>query len=180
MALVVEDGTGLTTANAYVNVAFVDAYHQLRCNEGWSGNTSAKEAAIIRATEWIDRTFDFMGDIKNQGDTASSLDKQALAWPRSQVFHSDGYLVDTDSLPVELQNACAEVALVAIVHGNLDPVVVGPRVQQGTERVGRVAQTRTFGAAGAGARVEIPIAHQIMKPFLARGGAHGESGLVRT
>lgn len=179
MALVVEDGTGLTNANAYVDVDTVDAYHVLRCNKGWSGSTEAKDAAIVRATEWIDRTFDFMGEIKNAGDSASSLDIQALAWPRNQVFHEEGYLVDPDSLPIQVVNAAAEVALVALT-GVLDPSVRGPLVRSMTERVGRVTQTRSLTAAGQAEQVDIPTVYLILKPLLARGGAGGHSGLVRT
>ena len=48
MALVVEDGTGITNANAYVSVAEADSYFQARNNASWSArNTHDKEKAIL-------------------------------------------------------------------------------------------------------------------------------------
>ncbi len=179
MTLVLETGAGLTNANTYLLVTVADAYHTLRCNAGWSGDADVKEAALIRATEWIDRTFDFMGEIKNAGDSGSNLNIQALAWPRSQVFHEDNYLIDPDTLPTQVVDATAEAALAALL-GPFDPVLKGPRVGSLTEQVGRISQTRSFTASGQEARIQVPTAYLILKPLLARGGAHGHSGLVRT
>lgn len=170
MALVVEDGTGLATANAYIAVAFADGYHKDRCNDGWRGPASKKEAAIIRATEWIDRHFDFQGGI--------AKDTQALAWPREEVTDEEARLVDSQSVPVQVQRACAEVALVAL-ENDLQPTVTGGRVDSTSESVGRVSITTNFAGGGAAQGVEIPIARSILDPLLARGAAFGPALLNR-
>ena len=50
MALVVEDGTGLATANSYATVATADAYHALRGNSTWVGISTEKEVRTFTVT----------------------------------------------------------------------------------------------------------------------------------
>jgi hypothetical protein len=61
MALVIEDGSGVASANANANEAFVLAYLTDRGREnenGWTAATSAvKQAAIIAATDYIEQKF---------------------------------------------------------------------------------------------------------------------------
>ena len=178
--LIVEDGTGLPNATGYVSVSFVNVYHQERCNSGWSAADDVKQAAIIKASEYIDRTYDFQGDRKNTGEPSSSTPLQALAWPRDDVVHADGFLVDPDAVPVEVQRATAELALVLLTDA-LDPAVRGGRVSSSTEAVGRVSRTRTFGSPGlASNRTEVPVATAILRPLLGRGASGGYANLVRT
>lgn len=177
MALVVEDGTGLVNANAYVDVAFADAYHRERCSDGWRGPTSKKEAAIIRATEWIDLTFDFVGDRVNQGDPNGSTSPQALAWPRAGVFHADGFFVQDDEVPEAVKRATAEAALAALTV-DFFPTVEGGRESLRTERVGRVSVTSDFGGGGPDAQPSVTAASAILRP-LSVGGGFGASRLNR-
>jgi hypothetical protein len=121
MALVVEDGTGLVTANAYIAQAFADTYHTDRLQTQWSdATTPEKEAAIIRATDYIDKRFGrrFIG-FRGKGT-------QALEWPRTGALDDDGYLVS--GLPTALEKACAEYALRAWIYKTLapDPLSVIP------------------------------------------------------
>ena len=74
MALVVEDGTGLSTAESYISVADADTYHSDRGNALWTGTDAVKEEALRQATEYLDATYDWKGSI--------SLTTQALNWPR--------------------------------------------------------------------------------------------------
>lgn len=179
MALTVEDGTGLSTANAYISRSFADTYHRDRGNTAWTGGASDKEQAIIRATEWIDRTFDFQGARVNVGDPdASSIPPQALAWPREGVWHSDGIFVAEDAVPVEVQRATAEAALVAL-GVDLEPAATEPRVTRRDEQVGSVRLAEDF--AGSGSEVvEIPKVAAILRPLLASGASFGSSTLNRT
>ena len=56
--LIVEDGTGLANANAYVSVEFADEYFSARGNQTWVGLGSAdKEAAIIKATDYLEAVY---------------------------------------------------------------------------------------------------------------------------
>lgn len=115
MALTVTPGD--PDADAYASVEAVDAYHTARGNAAWEGTEAAKEAAIRRATAWIDGRYrqSFPG-------YRASGRLQALEWPRSDVTDPDGYGVAADAIPVEIVNATAEAALREIATpGSLSP-----------------------------------------------------------
>lgn len=103
MSIVVEDGTGLTTAETYVSVADADAYHTAYGNTGWTGTDAVKEIALRRAAQYIDARYAFRG----QRITSN----QALEWPRVS-YEPDGR---TESWPpTRLVHACCEAALRAL------------------------------------------------------------------
>lgn len=75
MAFLVEDGTGLTDATAYISVADADAYFSDVTNSNWSAaSTSEKENAIIKATRYMEKRF----GARWKGIIASST--QGLSW----------------------------------------------------------------------------------------------------
>lgn len=118
MAITVETGSGLSGADAYVSVAFVDAYHVARGNSAlWDGfDTAAKETFVVRATDYIDKRFGrrFRGWKKSRA--------QALEWPRNSAFDDDEYALSAeDDVPRNLEKACAEYALRAALVGVLIP-----------------------------------------------------------
>ena len=96
---------GSATANAYVTLAVADQYHEDRPAVGttWSGATDAvKNAAILFATKLMDALWDWTGNAVDG--------TQALTWPRSGMVDRNGYAIDTDVIPTELQCATAEYA----------------------------------------------------------------------
>lgn len=114
MALLAEDGTGLAGANGYVTVAYVTAHHQGRGRTDWvTANTVQKEAAIVRATDYLDKRFGrrFLG-------TRLRRD-QGLAWPRLGAYDHDEWVLD--GVPPQLAKATAEYALIALRQGELEP-----------------------------------------------------------
>jgi len=176
MALIVEDGTGLPTANAYISVEFADTYHSDFCQPEWGGVVSAKEAAIRKATDYVDRHFDFLGDRVVIGDGVNSIPPQALSWPREGVIHPEGYVVDPAAVPVEVQRATAELALV-ILTTDLEPTVEGGFVRSTTEQVGRVSTQLNY--AGSSGAPEVPIVHSILRPLLSASGGFGTARILR-
>lgn len=108
MALVVETGSGSPTAESYLSVAECDSYHTAFGNTGWTGTTSAKEIALRHGTQYLDARFN--GNWRG----TRKLETQGLAWPRYDVTDSDGWYVDSDSLPLKLKQATAELALTAL------------------------------------------------------------------
>jgi hypothetical protein len=116
MALVVEDGTGLPTANSYVTIAECDAYHVDRANTSWgTALTAAKTAALMKATMYID------GKYFNRFTGYKGSVSQALQWPRMEAIESGVYILPdgvSDSLlsgiPVALKQATYEAALLAL------------------------------------------------------------------
>src|SRR5689334_14898370 len=63
LTLVKENGTGLSNANSYANVADCDAYHEghLWASTWTSAITATKEAALVLATRLIDANVQFNG-----------------------------------------------------------------------------------------------------------------------
>lgn len=120
MTLTVETGSGIPDADAFADVAFVDAWHAARANAAWAGTDDAKEAAIRRATAWLSGAFGWVG--RRRVGRA-----QALAWPRSGAVDGDGWSVPYDEVPDEVRQATAEAALRELVApGSLAPdVTVG-------------------------------------------------------
>lgn len=105
MALVVEDGTGLSTAESYLSVADADTYHSNRGNSTWTGTDEVKEQALRKATQYLDATYTWKGTINST--------TQSLNWPRDGVTDRDGRDLD-DSVPQLLKDATAELALAAL------------------------------------------------------------------
>lgn len=132
MAFIVEDGTIVVDANAFAAVAFVDAYFADRAIAAWTGVQAVKEAAIIKATDYINNRFLFKGDKVD--------DDQALEFPRM--------VCDVDiGMPIKLQKATAEYALRAL-SGPLapDPTVDerGLQVVSKMEKVGPLEESTTY------------------------------------
>lgn len=110
MAIIVEDGTGLATAQSYVSVAECDAYHAARGNSDWTSATLLdRERALVRATAALD------GRYSTRWPGIRADDEQALDWPRYDALDSRGYEIDSGSVPREVKNATCEAALVEIL-----------------------------------------------------------------
>lgn len=120
---------GGDTANVYVLQAFVDTYHADRNNTRWGDfTTPEKEAAIIRATDYIDKRFGrrFRGE--------RTTKSQSLEWPRLSAFDDDGFLLNgIDDIPRQLQKALAEYSLRAAICGVLAPDPIAPIPKQSME-----------------------------------------------
>jgi hypothetical protein len=104
VSLVVEDGTGLTNADAYASIATVDAYATARGLSTWAGNDTVKEAAIREATIYLDASYSWKGAIESED--------QALAWPREGV--TDKERREVTGLPQRVIDACCELAVMKI------------------------------------------------------------------
>lgn len=117
MTLIVEDGSGVTDAESYASVAFADTYWPLQGgNADWEGaSTSDKEAALRRATRYIESRFEFYEE--------SIAITQALSYPIKLVYHpiSGRQLGGTDFLPSMLVVATVEIAALYIAEGFSDP-----------------------------------------------------------
>ncbi len=121
MSLIVEDGTGLPTAESYVSVAAATARHLALGNDTWATITTEQmEQALRRATAYMEQAF----RTRWTGRRVSAV--QALSWPRYDVC-VDGYSVDSNVVPAEVANACADLALKAAA-GDLNADITGPRL----------------------------------------------------
>lgn len=112
--MIVEDGTGLSTANAYCSEATLDTYCDDRGITLASGDA---EAALVRATAYIDQTY----RNRFQGYRVRYR-AQALEWPRALVYDASGFLVPSDAVPVEIVQATCEAAIRELTEaGSLAP-----------------------------------------------------------
>lgn len=120
MALIVEDGSGLTNSESYISVADADTYHtNHRDPSAWSNATEArKEAALREATQYIN------GFYQGRWKGTRVRSTQRLSWPREDVWLDDDYTIPSNELPEALTQATAEAAALAISRTNgLMPVV---------------------------------------------------------
>jgi hypothetical protein len=105
MTLIVEDGTGLTTANSYVSEAEADAYFEIvpAYSDVWAAYTATEKENLLRmATRVLDARTSWEGH--------KQVDESALRWPRKHVRDRDGLLVDSDLVPQAVKDATCELA----------------------------------------------------------------------
>lgn len=121
MAIIVEDGTLVTNANAYITVQFFRDWHSARGITAAANDTGAYgvaliEAAIVKATDYVDKRFGvkFVGCLRDRD--------QSLMWPRSDAWTNQGDYIQTTTMPKELKRGVVEYALIALKIINLLPV----------------------------------------------------------
>jgi len=108
MSIIVEDGSGLSTAESYISVADASTYFSNRGVTTWASIASdaLREAALRKATDYMTATY------RNRWEGFRYTEDQALDWPREGVVR-DSWAVGYDEVPIEVQRACAEFALKA-------------------------------------------------------------------
>lgn len=106
MALIVEDGTGRADAESYISVAQADAYHRALGREAdWLDlDTGDKEIALRNAAKFMIQIY------RARWAGARVRYEQRLDWPRYGVT-ADRFAVPSTIVPVDVQEACAELAL---------------------------------------------------------------------
>lgn len=142
ISLIVEDGTGKVDANTYISLADADEYHADRFHEGWEGSEDSRSSALIQATEFIDLEWVFQGDKANPNPAGP----QALSWPRIGVYDEDAQKVDSNSVPLSIAHATAELALVILCRQELLPSSTTGSIKRSRERVGVIESEQEFDA----------------------------------
>ena len=94
MALVIENGQGLSNAESYVDVDYVDAYFLKRGITEWAGLTN-REQLIVRAMDYIENNYTYQG--------TKLVSTQSLQFPR--------LICGETVYPIALKNAVCELAL---------------------------------------------------------------------
>tara|TARA_R110002020_G_scaffold41325_6_gene122001 strand:+ start:5022 stop:5570 length:549 start_codon:yes stop_codon:yes gene_type:complete len=117
MAFTVEDGTGMSNANAYVTIAEADSYIEdyARNNTTWANsNDASKKGYIKEATQSLDLIWGgrYVG---------VKLDvNQALSFPRFGGYDREGYQLATNIVPTIIKQATAELAFKHAMIGGED------------------------------------------------------------
>lgn len=134
------------TAVAYDTAANADAYFDARGITAWTGTDTAKEQALIKGADYLERRY------AGRWLGVKTTQAQALAWPRGWLNDLDGYPVDADTIPENIKRANFEAALLILGGTDLEPVLTrGNAVTKKRVKAGPV-ETETEYLAGASAR----------------------------
>lgn len=137
MAFVVEDGTVVANANSFVTLAYADAYFLDRAITAWTGVQAVKESALIRATDYVNNRFNFLGTKYDEDQT--------LEFPRVYADSEDA------EMPDKLLKATCEYALRALTATLApDPVTdtTGLQVQSKMTKVGPIEKEVVYKEGG--------------------------------
>ena len=117
---------GAADADSYVSLGDAAAFHTARGNATWTGTDALKEAALRRATAWLD------GRYRNRWPGIRLYARaQALDWPRTGAQDREGNYITATTIPAEVVNATCEAALRELVT----PGSLSPDVTPGTIKV---------------------------------------------
>jgi len=158
----------------YGTVAAADAYHAARANTAWAGDEVAKQAALIRASVYIDGRYrkllasgvwqSLFPGVKTEGRG------QAREWPRTGAYDYEGNSIPADQVPIEIEQATYEAALRELVEpGSLSPDYVASSTVK-RQKVGPIEEefAVSVGVDGASAvRPVISIIDEMIAPLLA-------------
>jgi hypothetical protein len=168
MSLIVEDGTIVPGAESYISVADASTYHTARGNTAWAAlaTDALREAALRRATDYMRQAY------RSRWQGYKVNEDQALDWPRYDV-EVEGYAVDSDIVPTEIKNACAELALRASAAD------LNPDLTQGvlSEQVGSIQVTYDKASPQF---TRYRAIDAILSPYLKAGGGGCSVGLIRS
>lgn len=147
MDFVVEDGTDVSGANAYVTVEYADAYFDNKGLSAWGEMTElAKQHRIVIASQYIDARWfgQFQGD-KFYADQALEFPRDA--WTRTETDPNTGKETVVPVMPAPLLMACCEYAWAVdsetmSLAVNFETTETGDRIKRKKEQVGTL-QTDT-------------------------------------
>ncbi len=129
MALIVEDGSCVANANAFVTrqelLDYASDYYPDTCVQ----DTSDTDAAIMRASSWLS-TFPIW-----DGAMTCGRGLQGLAWPRTGVTDCNGDAVPSDEVPIEVKRATYLAAMAEITTPNFLIPTITPGKQVKREKV---------------------------------------------
>lgn len=171
MALIVEDGSVVANAEAYITVAEADAYFSSRNMTTWATlSTGDKEAAIRRAADYMQQTY------RTRWAGYRYSDSQTMDWPRAYVPRNDsmssrstlsvsGYggfgasYYPTTVVPKEVKTANAELA----IRGAAGPLLDDLAPPTASESVGSVSVSYFQGDRKT---VSYPAVDRLLAPLL--------------
>ena len=168
MSLIVEDGSVVTGAESYISVADASNYHTVRGNTAWAALTTdaLREAALRKATDFMRQVY------RSRWQGYKVNEDQALDWPRYGV-EVEGYAVDSDIVPTEVKNACAELALKA------SAAELNPDLTQGVARE-KVGQIEVEYDKASPQFTRYKAIDAILSPYLKAGGGGCSMGVIRS
>lgn len=158
MALIAQDDSGtVPEANAYLTAEEFRAYHDARGNTYGERTDPEIEQAIVRATDYLDQRFRFVGKpLRGRNQTT--------AWPRRDARDCARSYIH--GIPREVKAATAEYALRALEAPlNPDPTrdPTGALVASKSESVGPISESVTYVGGADLTLPAYPAADQMLK-----------------
>lgn len=164
MALIVEDGSGISNADAYVSTDTVDTYNTNYMSSATWSNASLedKERAVRNATAFID--FNYGTDRGWAG--YRTKDTQSLDWPRNYAAYTDGREISSTSLPVEIIQAACYLSIQAIsspLTSVLDPASPARKTYV---KVGPIEEAIEYVGGGSTGEKGYPVADKLLRRLI--------------
>jgi len=168
MALIIEDGTVVASANSFITEAEADTILALYGKESvWTTKSSAeKEVLLIQAGSWLNTKPRWCGCIADV--------TQAMIWPRTDMYKC-GFAIDSDAIPEEVKRAQAFMAVEAIsssIFRNVDPgsngqTLIGERDKLDVLETEKMYSTK---ASKNGSQILFTEVNCLLKPYTQGGG----------
>jgi hypothetical protein len=133
MAFIVEDGTGLQDANAYISLNEFNSYWDDRGFDHSGSTDLQKQVAIIKSTDYIELRY------RSRFKGCVEFEDQFLSFPREGLYNSNGTKIT--GIPALLKHSIAEYSKRALSNDLItDPVTdsSGLRVKKKREAVGPI------------------------------------------
>lgn len=148
VTLVVEDGTGLSTANSYLTAVEADA---LLCVNPvmyatWTALTPTEmDTYLVWASNYIDTYVQWKG--------YKTVETSGLRWPRECVVDCDGILIASDAIPNQVKIAVAQLAIFLTASESAQSGGNSSAAPAGIKRVkADVVEVEYFGESEGGGR----------------------------
>ena len=103
MEFIVEDGTGLSNSNSYLSVDKFKDYSDLYGYDYTGLSDTQIERYLMRGTIIIDSQF------RSRFPGYRAVSGQALEFHRGDAYYVDGDMIDSESVPKEVENALVEM-----------------------------------------------------------------------
>jgi hypothetical protein len=164
MALVVEDGTGKSDAEAYDTIANISTY-LTKYGEETTFDGLASDELREEATREGARYLDAVYGVRWLGTRTNET--QALDWPRSGVYDYDGFLIDGSTMPQALLDAQAIAADRAAAGDDLMPDVTNPgTLKSKRSKVGELEVEKEW-IGGQGMFKKYSLIEKLLAPLVA-------------
>lgn len=158
MALTLETGAAISSADSYVDTAYADSYLLGMGNASWGALTNAeKESALRMAARFLDAKG-FAG--------SRTTYTQALSWPRNGATFENDFNIPSNAIPENIKRAQCEAAVRA-AQGTLTADSAGGYVVE--ETVGGI--TRRYSDYSRSSGKAMKVVDDLLGPLLASSGS---------
>lgn len=166
---IVEDGSGLSNANALITVDEADQIMEnYSSSADWSGVTgtepekqAAKENCIREATRFM--------NIHYQWEGYRTYLEQALQWPRAWCYDDEGNYVDANTIPEKVKEACSYLSLkVAEGKNLLEDLENAQKIKRTKDVIGPLTEEIEYAGTGEEPGVDWQVADKLVAPYIER------------